>query len=156
MEGYKRNNDLTKEQIKGIDLSVKSVSKKFSFVKGWEFSEDYDKYVSHLYINILIDIFEVAELLKYQVKDYYINNLESVQSSALSPFLKIKDSSDYTNDEQVFEDAYSLGRDVDNALNYFYDILPEKFKLYYSYEGIFGKTDSIVILKVNKFIHLKK
>ena len=74
----------------------------------------------------------------------------------MSAFLKIKDSGDYTNDEQVFEDAYSLGRDVDNALNYFYDILPEKFKLYYSYDGIFGKTDSIVILKVNRFIHLKK
>ena len=42
--------DLTKKQLRGVDLAIKALSKKFPFVEGWEFSDDYQKYNSNLFI----------------------------------------------------------------------------------------------------------
>ena len=36
-----RDNNFTPKQIRGIDLVVKSMSKKYPYVKGWKFDEEY-------------------------------------------------------------------------------------------------------------------
>ena len=153
-----RNNNFNEKQIKGIDMSFNGTKKKYPFLNKWSFSSDFEKYASFLYIVVFIDMFEVANYLNLEVKDYYKNNEHRMSSSALSVFFKkIGEQDDWgargINDE-VFEIGYKLRTDIENHINSLYDRLPDDFKIFYNYDGIFGLTTTSVKLKIDNFIHI--
>ena len=64
--------ELNKKQEKGIDLVIKSVSKKFPFIKGWTLNEvKEDNYVI-IFIDLYVDIedylknFDLYPMSKYK------------------------------------------------------------------------------------------
>lgn len=70
-----RDNNFTDKQIRGIDLTIKALSKKFPFIEGWEFTEDFIKYDVSLYINLYVDLDELKEYVgEKEVKEYYRNS----------------------------------------------------------------------------------
>ena len=46
---------LNPNQIKGIDMVVRGIQKKFPFIIGWEKSEVFDKYQTQMFINLISD-----------------------------------------------------------------------------------------------------
>jgi hypothetical protein len=59
MSEAKRDNNFTKKQLRGLDMVMDKVMKKYSFVKGWKFSPIYEKYAVTIYLDLYVDFFEL-------------------------------------------------------------------------------------------------
>lgn len=150
-----RNNDFTEKQIRGLNLTIKGVAKKYPFIKSFKFSKDFEKYKANLYIVVFIDIFEVAKYLNLEVREYYKNNLDKIESSALSAFLTEKnDENDYRS-EEVFDKCYSLKREIEESMDTLYSNLPEEFKIYYVTEVLNIYHNVLCAISIDSFKQYK-
>jgi len=114
---------LTKEQERGVVLVIKAITKSFKFIKGGQVSENYEKYDGILFIDLLIDFFELAKLNNAEIRPYWVDYYEEygkdmLRSTTLTSFVDIENFSKY----------YSLSNDVKNKLNTFYEFLPENMR----------------------------
>jgi len=111
---------------KGIDISVKLLSKKFPFIVGWKLAEPLDKYEYSIYINLKVEL--------ESVKDYYGLDLDELykkypdfiydeESTKAYPFSALK----Y---DGVIEDAYLETKEISITLENIYGDMPDKLKLY--------------------------
>jgi len=163
--GAKRNNDFNEKQIKGIYLCVRAASKKFKFIKGWELTDNYDKYIVGLYINLFVDWNEVAEYLDLKINPFYLNyykNHKDFQSSSLGSHMLPKDAKsilDYTEEQKLesHEKSFKTNMKIFNTLNSFYRSLPENMQIYYMGELTISNETyrGLVELNVSSFIQEK-
>ena len=156
MSEAKRNNNFNKKQLRGLEMVVKSASKKYHFIKGWEFGSDYEKWSTSLYLNLLVDIFELADFLDLKVKDYYRDNLNQINTASLSPYLIDKDVTNeyeynYEMTERIFDKTYNLRKKITEYLNSLYGKLPEEYQITYTLTFNFGVSDIITELSVDAF-----
>jgi hypothetical protein len=111
---------------KGIDISVKLLSKKFPFIVGWKLAEPLDKYEYSIYINLKVEL--------ESVKDYYGLDLDELykkypdfiydeESTKAYPFSALKYGG-------VIEDAYLETKEISITLENIYGDMPDKLKLY--------------------------
>ena len=68
---FKSIDHATEKQIKGIDLAVRATKKVFPFIKGWEFTPDWEKYSTVIYINLIVDFVELGKTMDMEVKSYF-------------------------------------------------------------------------------------
>lgn len=127
---------LTKDQTKGIDLIVKAVMKKHPFIKGGEISDDYEKFEAILYIDLNVDLFQLAEenghkLYDLWVRDYEMNGPSVLSTSTLSGFI-YRDETDYATPDDIFQLYYDLSNQIKDELNQMYDFLPDNMKVEYN------------------------
>ena len=151
MSETKRNNEFTDEQIKGIDLCVRGIAKKYKFIKGWKLDKNYKNYVSNLYIDIFIDYFEVAKEIDSKISPFwldYYKDYRELKSSSLGSHME----SDENSKDEIFQKSYTLLRNVTNNLNYLYSKLPDNMQI--SYKSDFG-GQHLCNLGVNEFIQYK-
>jgi hypothetical protein len=148
MAGF-RDNDFNESQIRGLDLVIKSIGKEYTFINGWLFADDYLNYNTTLYINIYIDIFTTADYLGFEVDEFYKERGYLITSPTLSPFIKSKE---LTRDES-FDVTYKLKQDITKMLNNVYNYLPNKYKIFWGFDG--DTVKYTVELVIDKFIHKK-
>mgnify|MGYP003337879069 CR=1 FL=1 len=144
-----RDNNFTDKQIRGIDLTIKAASKKFPFIKGWDFSNGYEQYQVSLYLDLYVDLDELKEYAgEKEVKEYYRNSEKF--GAILSPF----DWGDYGTDEwQAFADkSYELSQKINDYMNNFYSSLPEDYIINWVSQGFYGDQKNIVTVKADYFI----
>ena len=132
-----RDNKFTEKQIRGIDLIVKSVKKKYPFIIGWEFNKDFEKYVVHLYINLIVDFDEVAKFYKDDIHLVYKDRRIPLISSLLLTFLESNNFLGFDNPkrQEFFEYNYNETKKLTNLVSQLYKTLPEEFLIYYDYES---------------------
>lgn len=132
-----RDNKFTEKQIRGIDLIVKSVKKKYPFIRGWEFNKDFEKYIAHLYINLIVDFDEVAKFYKDDIHHVYKDRKMPLISSLLLTFLASNDVLGFDNPkrQEFFEYNYNETKKLTNLVSQLYKTLPEEFLIYYDYES---------------------
>lgn len=147
-----RNNDFTPKQIKLVDLTVKGVSRKFKFIKGWSFTPDYRDYKAHLYVTIFVDWNKVAEFLGAEPKKIWkdeINNSETIKSTLITTFFE-------RNGEEIpFEEGYKITMEILNYIKELYADLPDDNKIFYETEHIGTYYSTPVRLTVSEFKTLK-
>jgi hypothetical protein len=149
-----RNNDLTDKQIRGIDLVVKSVSKKYPFILGWEFTETWKKYHYHLYINLYVDWKLISEFYNQPLRDFYIKYPEEVSGGAtLFSYLDFDKS--VTTQDSFFEKGYNEGMKIKSLMENLYNGLPEEFQVFFIHAGVLGDDKHVVVLTVDEFIQKK-
>ena len=151
-----RDNNFNKDQIRGLNMVINATKKKNPYIKGWEFSEDFEKYSTTLYINLLIDILELSEILDLDVRDYYLKLYQEspskIYSGSLSVFFKEKgQEEDYRTDEELFDRLYDVRRELIDYINYLYNLLPDEVKIYYIHDGNFGKYKTLVTINIETF-----
>lgn len=157
---FNRNDDFTEKQLKGIDLVVKGCSKKFKFIKGWSLTDTYRNYKSTLYIDLYIDLEEVAKLYKLKVNPFWVNYYkgreEDFKSTTLSVFLTKENGEslrhDKSEDEKYFEELYQLRLNIKNTMNQLYDKLPDEFKIYVTSFGEYEYKNTVTI-EADNFIN---
>jgi len=121
-------------QIKGIDLSVRALKKVFPFVTGWKLYKDWQKYETHLYIDLYIDYNKLNDLFKLGMSESFKTRLErgeEIQSSAiLAPF----SWGDYGTEEfdKMGNLSFSFGRKINDTLIQAYEYIPDEMKFYWS------------------------
>ena len=142
-----RDNNFTKEQIKGISLTIKGLSKKYKFVKNWEFTDDFEKYNSILYLNLYIDIDVLSEFAGIEVDDFYrrqiLNDPENAEYVRLFGPLNY----DYQNKE-IAEKSARIKEDMVTYMNETYSMFPENLKIKYN---VFSDTTTDVKLGIDIF-----
>ena len=56
------NEEVSKQQIdKGIDIVVNGLKKEFPFVVGWKLHDNYDEYITSIYIDLVVGYEKVKE-----------------------------------------------------------------------------------------------
>ena len=148
---------LTKDQTKGIDLIVKAVMKKHPFIKGGEISDDYEKFEAILYIDLNVDLFQLAEenghkLYDLWVRDYEMNGPSVLSTSTLSGFIH-RDETDYATPDDIFQLYYDLSNQIKDELNQMYDFLPDNMKV--EYNTFLKNTKSYVSVYVGQYNQYK-
>ena len=70
---------MTLEKIKGIDIVVKSISKKYPFIKGWNLNDEWETWETLIAIDFLVDFNEFRKYVgddkskRYSYKIIYSN-----------------------------------------------------------------------------------
>ena len=99
-----RNNDLTEKQRRGIDLVVKSASKKYPFILGWELFPDWQKYDAHLYLDLYVDWNLISQYYNEPINPYYVEYPEAIdKTSSLFTYL----GSENVNRDEHFQTGYN-------------------------------------------------
>lgn len=142
-----RNNDFTKDQLKGISLTVKGMSKKYKFVKNWEFTDDFESYNSILYLNIYIDVDILSEFVGIEVDDYYRDRIlkhpEYAEYNRLFGPLKYN-----FKDKEIVEKSSQMKEDMITYMNDTYSMFPENLRIQYN---VFSDTMVDVKLGIDLF-----
>jgi hypothetical protein len=142
-----RDNNFTKEQIKGLSLTVKGMSKKYKFVKNWEFSHDFEQYNSILYLNIYIDVDILSEFVGIEVDDYYRDRILKHPDYAEYHRLFGPLKYDYQNKE-IAEKSSQMKEDMITYMNNTYSMFPENLRIQYN---VFSDTMVDVKLGIDIF-----
>jgi len=151
---HTRNNEFTDKQKRGIDLVVKSVAKKYPFIKGWEFTKNFKDYTAHLYINLIVDFDEVAKFYNETLHPAYAERKIPLISSLIKTFLSSNPILRFDSPErdEFFEKNYNDTKKITNLISSVYKSLPEDFLTYYNYESWDGTVKkSEVDLSVSDF-----
>ena len=149
--------DITPMKRKGIEMSVKGLSKTYPFVKGY-MDDTSDQYESAHYIDLLIDLDELANYMGVEVNPYWSNELKNDPAYqkvyAMWSYLKFPPEVDYKGGNIDNHPGYRLGQDITHLLNTIYEYLPEQYKLYYESTTSYSTPKPIypVSLKINGYI----
>lgn len=154
---WKRDDEFDENQIKGIDLSIKAISKKYPFVKGWRFIDNYQQYKAHLYIDIIVDWIEVAKFYGKEIKPYWVKEFENgeyADSSLIDSYMFVNPSHTEEGYQEFFENSYKETKKINSLLNSIYSSLPSEFQITMKFMSSFGGDDvRPVELYIERFIN---
>ena len=127
---------LNDKQIKGLNMLINAIKKKYKFIKGWEPIHDHENYSSVLFINLIMDFQEFADTYHY-----YLERLKymKIDTTSLSPYMK-KD-----NKEDTYEEIKKIRDEIEQNMTTLYQILPEEYISHYK------MTSSIEILNGKQY-----
>ncbi len=147
-----RDNNFNEKQIKGLDMVMRALAKQYKFVKGWQLDSAYEDYMYSLYIDLFIDINELAKQT-----NNYINQDRVSEKKGTSIFFfltpnKNGEPLDSFTDEwdQFVDDSYEYGKELREKMNFLYGKLPNEFKIYIDTGE--GENNSVVRLNVDDYI----
>ena len=80
------NEEVSKQQIdKGIDIVVNGLKKEFPFVVGWKLHDNYDEYMTSIYIDLVVEYEKVKEF--YGLEPNMIYDIEYIKNKQVAyPF----------------------------------------------------------------------
>lgn len=137
---------LTEKERKGVDISIRVTSKKFPFIKGWKFPEDYIKYDTNIYVDLNIDWESFSKFANLEWKSHFLENPEKREpTNGLGVyFLPSIDSPGF---EEKSEQCRLIKLGIINNLNMIYNSLPSDYIR--KWKSNFGEYD--VSLEISEF-----
>jgi hypothetical protein len=117
------------KQMRGIDMVIKAIMKKYKFIKGWELYPDHEQYDAVLFINVIMDYQEFADTYKY----YTEPNRYTFKRTAGNPATYMgRDKKDYHSmyhekDKSLYNEVKLIKEDIENTTKELYYNLPEEF-----------------------------
>lgn len=140
---------LTEKQIRGVDLVVKSASKKYPFILGWDYFDEWKKWDSMFYIDLYVDWSLASQFYNETFRQYYIDYPETVFSDTSALFAFFEDS--IGDKHKNFMNGYNAGRKLKTFVSSLYEALPEEFQRHYVHESAYGKSIHSCTLMVDDF-----
>ena len=115
---------------KGFDITTKAVSKKYPFIKGWKYGDDYKKYGGITVIDLYIPL---QPYWKIKLKD---PNNDYNSTYSIGGFLEEL----YANqDKEMHIFRNKIADHYKNAYSY----IPDELKRFYTYESEYGNPDRL-------------
>ena len=118
-------------QIKGIDMVIRAIMKKYKFIKGWELYVDHEQYDAIIFINVNMDFQEFADTYKYYTEP---SMYKFIKRTASTPATYMgRDKKDYNSmyserDKSVYQEIKLIKDDIESTTKELYKNLPEEFK----------------------------
>ena len=124
---------------KGFDITTKAVSKKYPFIKGWKYGDDYKKYGGITVIDLYIDFYMLSDYLNIPLEDYWA--------------IRLKDpNNDYNSTYSIggfFQELYAnqdkemhiFRNKIDSHYKTAYSYIPDELKRMYTYTSEYGNDD---------------
>jgi hypothetical protein len=115
------NEEVSKQQIdKGIDIVVNGLKNEFPFVVGWQLHDNYDAYITSIYIDLVVEYEKVKEFYGLEIKERY--DLEYIKNKqvayVLSPFEYERYFDPYIESQKLGEYVFEM-----------YEYIPDELKL---------------------------
>jgi hypothetical protein len=150
MEEKELSPELTPNEIRGIDLIIKSLKKKYNFITGWSPVEDYTKYDNTLFLSLDIDMEKVSDYYGFRIRptikqfmidkdDYWFGR----DISNPTIFLDLPDNND---------EGYQTKVRMNQLSNTLYKQLPEKLQRRYTFTGTYDQKEYPVVINIHSFI----
>jgi hypothetical protein len=149
--------DITPIKRKGIDMSVKGLSKQYPFVLGYK-DDTTDQYKSSHYIDLIIDNNKLSEYMDIPVSPYWRQYVEQYpeQQKIYTIWSFLQFPNEDTFGDIINHPGHKLGEEVKSTLATIYHYLPEQYKLYYKHQSVVFPDDPPkdypVNLRVNGYI----
>ena len=118
---------LDDKQIKGVDMVIKAISKKYKFIKGWELYPKHEDYKSALFIHIFMDYQEFANTYNYYIQPINWRRSASTPASYLGRNKEDYDKPYGLKDKTVYEEVKEIKEDIENTIKELYIKLPNEF-----------------------------
>ncbi len=139
--------ELTPNEIKGVDLVVKSLMKKYNFIIGWEPDETYMNYDYTLYINLKVDYDMVSDYFGIRIRPTIKKGLKEKDpywwgSNLYSPTAALDEPNGYNG-------GYELKKKMNNLSRFLYKELPPQLQR--TYVSHIGEVDYPTTLTINGF-----
>jgi len=142
--------ELTPNEIRGVDLIVKSLKKKYNFIQGWEPVNDYTKYYNTLFVTIKIDYDKVSDYFGMRIRPsikLHLNNKDPEwwgrEVYSLTAFL---------DEPEGYTGGYDTKTRMRDLGEHLYKQLPPQLQRTYPYDYL-NKTEQIpVVFKVHGFV----
>lgn len=118
---YVLKEEVSKQQIdKGIDIVVNGLKNEFPFVVGWQLHDNYDVYMTSIYIDLVVEYEKVKEFYGLESKERY--DLEYIKNKqvayVLSPFEYERYFDPYIESQKLGEYVFEM-----------YEYIPDELKL---------------------------
>ena len=137
MEDEKRY-PMSEIQVKGVNLVIKALMKRYDFIKGWELTDVHENYDNILFINIIMDYQEFADNHKYYFERLYYSKIKSY---GIVPYIERTKG---VTDNELKNEVMQVRQDIEDSINIFYDSLPDEYKFFWRLEG----TEKDIIRKI--------
>jgi hypothetical protein len=146
---------VSEKQIRGIDLAVKATKKVFPFIKGWEFTPDWERYSTVIYVNIFIDFIELGKFLNMEVREYHLDKIKSGEEFVTGAILTPFDWGDYGTDnwEKMADVSHNLRLKINETLSKAYQFIPDGMSIFYSVGSGALRDDYKPNISADNFIH---
>ena len=124
---------LNDKQLKGIDMVIRAIMKKYQFIKGWELYPKHEDYDSTIFIHIIMDFQDFADTYKYYTKP----SRWSKRSAYTPATYMARDEEDFDasyddRDMTVYDEIKLIKDDIELTMKELYVRLPEEFISYFS------------------------
>ena len=118
---YILNEEVSKQQIdKGIDIVVNGLKKEFPFVVGWKLHDNYDEYITSIYIDLVVEYEKVKKF--YGLKPKMMYDIEYIKNKQVAYLLTPFDYEDNF-------DPYLESKKLSEYVSEMYEYIPDKLKL---------------------------
>ena len=122
---------LNDKQIRGIDMVIKAIMKKYNFIKGWELYPEHENYESVIFIHVIMDYQEFADTYKYYTEPSKYNFIKRTSSNPAT--YMGRDKKDYHSqyherDMSVYDEVRLIKEDIESSIKELYNNIPEDFQ----------------------------
>ena len=126
---------LTKKQLRALDMMIKSISKRYPFIIGWKPSEDFLEYDTMLNIDFMIDYDKLAKFFNAETDETWKRIIEN---EGPYPMYSLGGPFSYDKFPHIKDLSYDTSAKIEELLTAMNHELPEGFSITYTYENFRG------------------
>jgi predicted nucleotidyltransferase len=130
-------------QLKGINLVIKGVAKRYNFITGWELAKDWDKYSVMILINLIVDLDKVGEYYDVKMQDYWLKEWKSDDFVDSHYILNL-------SEERTLDSGEEKNK-LDKKINGVYEMIPDNLSTFYEFESDGNKRVYKCSIRINQF-----
>ena len=142
--------ELSPDEIRGVDLIVKALKKKYNFIQGWKPDDEYMKYDNTLFIHLLVDYDKVSDYFGMRIRPS-IKNLLNLKDPewwgkeiySLTAFLE---------EPEGYTGGYDTKTRMRDLAEHLYKQLPPQLQRTYTFQAYDGDKQLPVVLKIHGFV----
>lgn len=142
--------ELTPNEIRGVDLIVKALKKKYNFIQGWEPDKDYKQYDNTLFIHLLVDYDKVSDYFGMRIRP------------SIKTLLNMKDPewwgrelyslTAFLDEPEGYTGGYDTKTNMRNLTEHLYKQLPPQLQRTYTFPSYNGDKEVPVVLQIHGFV----
>ncbi len=131
---------LTKKQMRSVDMMVNALKKKYPFILGWKPSDDFLKYDTMLNIDFMVDYKMLANFFGIETNKHWEGHLDTegpYETYTLGGLF------DYDDNPQLKDLSYNTTDNMERLMTDVNEQLPEEFQITYPYENFRGEIVNV-------------
>jgi hypothetical protein len=132
---------LNKKQLRALDLMIKSLSKRYPFIVGWEPSEDFLRYDTMLNIDFKVDIDKLAKFFNAETDESWKRIIQDEGGSY--PAYTLGGLFNYDKYPHIKDLSYDTSENIERILTDINEELPEDIRMTYPFENFRGETVNV-------------
>jgi hypothetical protein len=150
MEEKELSPELTPNEIKGINLIVKSLAKKYKFITGWSTDDEYRKYDNTLFVTIKIDYDKVSDYFGMRIRPTIKRLMGDKDPEWWGR--EVYSLTAFLDEPEGYTGGYDTKTRMRDLAEHLYKQLPPQLQRTYTFQAYDGDKQLPVVFKVHGFI----